>query len=704
MPSATQVRAQSGRSARSPVQSEEDVAIDEDIATMEELEQYIELLYEELPEKLRCARLILQLARDADHIDALANNESLMSALSRTLREDSKKSLELITNIAQIFFLFSQYSRFHPLLMANKIGDMSLKLIDQEMMRVKVWQENVDKAKEKYQASAGNPSALREYEGETRKLRSLMAKQDYLLYAIVHLLLNMAEDLPIEIKMIKRGMVGHLVKLARTRESQDVQLVVIRFLKKLCIFNENKDELLSQSQAFCQAATKILQSPNKQTVTRSMLQLLVNLSHDAEFRNEFVKSGLVAKLVDQLQADTGSVPIEVLMLLYQISTEDKSKAIFMYTDALPLLLKHILECKTDRVEPELICLVINLCCNVHNAEMFCENGALKFLVKRVIRTRDPLLMRLLRTIAQHDLHIKLLFLEFIDDIMHLFVASAAADADLTVEMLGLLGNLAIADFDYAKLAETYGIVPFLAQVLAMVVAQQHGKPQFPLALEMQATLAGKAGRGPVLMPGTLIEDDYVLEAVNVCGTFALDEGMDALWVEHGVCDLLIQVMAIYEDDDEMTLQLLYCFYHMMLHERTQEKLLNETQLVSFLVDLLYDRNLEIRRMCDLCLDIVSDISEVWQSKIRAEKFHMHNAQWVAASVKAGQRQGGGRQSFHFDEHDRIRVHSSDVPLNGEADGEDQPDDDQDDEGEDEEDDEDLYGRQPLAAYQGIEAL
>lgn len=47
--------------------------------------------------------------------------ESLLSALSRVLREDWRKSMELSTNIVYVFFCFSTFSQFHHLILQYKV-------------------------------------------------------------------------------------------------------------------------------------------------------------------------------------------------------------------------------------------------------------------------------------------------------------------------------------------------------------------------------------------------------------------------------------------------------------------------------------------------------------------------------------------------------------------------------------------------------
>lgn len=42
---------------------------------------------------------------------------------------------------------------------------------------------------------------------------------------------------------------------------------------------------------------------------------------------------------------------------------------------------------------ELVALAINLTYHARNAELMCQNGSIKHLMERVVRTKDPLLMK-----------------------------------------------------------------------------------------------------------------------------------------------------------------------------------------------------------------------------------------------------------------------------------------------------------------------
>ena len=52
-------------------------------ANINQIEEYIELLYEEGAPKVRASNLILQLARNPDNLEELSQNETLLGAISR---------------------------------------------------------------------------------------------------------------------------------------------------------------------------------------------------------------------------------------------------------------------------------------------------------------------------------------------------------------------------------------------------------------------------------------------------------------------------------------------------------------------------------------------------------------------------------------------------------------------------------------------
>lgn len=116
----------------------EDPNIDDinETASINDLDDYAEMLYEnDVKAKIRGSALILQLARNPDNLEELFQNESILNCLSRVLKEDWKRNIEVSTNIIYTFFCFSSFSQFHPLIAHYKIGALTVQIIEFELLR-----------------------------------------------------------------------------------------------------------------------------------------------------------------------------------------------------------------------------------------------------------------------------------------------------------------------------------------------------------------------------------------------------------------------------------------------------------------------------------------------------------------------------------------------------------------------------------------
>ncbi|KAJ3170876.1 Kinesin-associated protein 3, partial [Irineochytrium annulatum] len=129
-------------------------------------------------------------------------------------------------------------------------------------------------------------------------------------------------------------------------------------------------------------------------------------------------------------------------------------------------------------------------------------------------------------------------------------------------------------------------------------------------------------------------DDVTLEVVILLGTMANDENVAPMVARTKIIPLLMELMLVKEEDDEIILQIIYVIYQFLLHETTRTILISQTQVVSYLIDLLYDRNVQIRRMCDVSLDIIAEIDEEWVKKIKQQKFQWHNAEYLSVLAQS----------------------------------------------------------------------
>lgn len=563
----------------------EGMELDEE-ANINKIDEYVELLYENIPEKIRGSTLILHLARNPDNLEELLQNETALGALARVLREDWKQSVELATTIIYVFFCFSSFSQFHGLITHYKIGALSMNIIEHELKRYDLWQDELDKKIKACDEDPNNQTLRKDHEKANKKYQSLLVKQEQLLRVALYLLLNLAEDTRTELKMRNKNIVHLLVKTL-DRDNEELLVLVVSFLKKLSIFLENKNDMAEMDTVEKLAHLIPCEHEDLMNVT---LRLLLNLSFDTGLRSKMVQVGLLPKLTALLGSE-GYKQI-VMCILYHISMDDHSKAMFAYTDCIPQLMKMLFEHGEETVDSELISFCINLAANKRNAHIICEGNGLKMLMKRALKFRDPLLMKMIRNISQHDGPLKQLFLDYVGDLAAQI--GPEEDEEFVIECLGTLANLTIADLDWELLLREYNLVPYL---------KDHLKP-------------GSA------------EDDLILEVVIMIGTVSMDDSCAVMMAKSGIIPALIELLNAQQEDDEFVCQIVYVFYQMVFHQATRDVIIKDTQAPAYLIDLMHDKNTEIRKVCDNTLDIIAEYDEEWGRKIQSEKFRWHNSQWL----------------------------------------------------------------------------
>ncbi|ESP00888.1 hypothetical protein LOTGIDRAFT_140251 [Lottia gigantea] len=556
----------------------------DETANINDIDEYLDLLYEDIPDKIRGSALILQLSRNPDNLEELFQNETVVGALARVLREDWMKSSEVATNIVYIFFCFSSFTQFHGVILHFKVGALCMSIIEHELKKYDLWKDELHKKKKLNILLYQRRLSKDDHSRSKIKFESLVKKQEQLLRVTYYLLLNLAEDLKVEMKMKNKGIIRLLIKTL-DRENPELLILVTSFLKKMSIFIENKSEMAELN--IIEKMTKIIPTDHEDLLNIS-LRLILNLSFDADLRNKMIKFGLLPKLVNLLVNENHR--LIVLSLLYHISLDDKSKAMFTYTDCIPMVMKMLFESK-ESTEIELIALCINLAANKRTASIICEGSGLKMLMKRAFKVKDPLLMKMIRNLSQHEGPTKNLFVDYISDLCS---AVLQDEDEFSLECLGILGNLTIPELDYELILREYDLINWIK---------------------------GK------LLPGAA-DDDWVLQVIILVGTVCSDDGCARLLADSNIIQSLIELLNAKQEDDEVVCQIIYVFYQMIFHKSTREVIIKDTQAPAYLIDLMHDKNQEIRKVCDNTLDIIAEYDADWSKKIQLEKFRWHNSQWL----------------------------------------------------------------------------
>ncbi|MCL4124004.1 UNVERIFIED_CONTAM: hypothetical protein GTU68_007997 [Idotea baltica] len=260
-------------------------------------------------------------------------------------------------------------------------------------------------------------------------------------------------------------------------------------------------------------------------------------------------------------------------------------------------------------------LGVNLALNKRNAQLICEGAGLKLILKRAFKNRDPLLMKMVRNIAQHEGPTRALFTDYVSDLCGVVIEGTCDE--FVLECVGVLGNLALPDLDFSHILTEFNFLNWIVNNLRTDVA-----------------------------------DDLVLEVVVLVGTVAADEAAAKLLVQAGILDTLVNLLNAKQEDDEVVLQIVYVFYQLTRHESTRPRVVMTAEVPAYLIDLMHDNNNEIRKVCDATLDIIAEEdSEVGQPASSAYQFRWYNQSMVGHgggwpfgtwTLPAGEMEDGGR--------------------------------------------------------------
>jgi len=256
-------------------------------------------------------------------------------------------------------------------------------------------------------------------------------------------------------------------------------------------------------------------------------------------------------------------------------------------------MRQVVDCVEPLLPLELAALAINIATDPTAAEKMSADGVIiRQLVDRLYHSHDPNMMKLLRNLSQHR-GIGSHLTPFVADLVALIEQASSVEA--VVELIGILGSMPLG-----------GIAEF------PVLVQKCGFLDLLL---------------PHLTPG-FSDDDILLEVVIFIGQMAAHPRCAAVLMQTRVLTSLYALITEKQEDDEIVLQILHTFYHMLHATELRFALLQQTQLVIYLLDLLQDMNEDIQRAADLCINVVVESDETWAPQIRQRKFQMYNKEWL----------------------------------------------------------------------------
>ncbi|RWS10991.1 kinesin-associated protein 3-like protein [Dinothrombium tinctorium] len=611
------------------------------------LDNYIELLYEEFHDKIKGAAYLFYLATNSDNLSVLTSNETLICALARVLREDGRKNLDLSTFITATFACFSVYSQFHSVISQFKVGSICFDLIHLELEREEAWFScssmssslisstmSISSAPE--EVDSGFSSLSNKYQKALKRYHTMVRKQDVFIRVALYLLYNLSQDPKLEYKMVNKGIIVLITKTLERDMSPELLLLIANFLKKLSVFKENIEqfnELLIVEKLYSIFSTSLTNRP----LLSNLLHTLFNLSFDTNLRNQIVKSGYLPKFI-QLLAKSQDLLIKddvkvVYEILYHLSKNEKFKGMFTLSissgiDFMQLIVNQIFKLmnlpsaqQEENHFMQIMALSINLVTNRRNAQLLCENGQLQRLIDRAIKASKEmkemqtniLLLKLIRNISQHDDPFKMIFLDYVENFVKIVVNHKCKYGDdlSKVNLDDFVNGGDFDEFEEMFVVETLGILgnlSFMPQINWL-----HLFKKFSLFDWIKIRLK----------PGSPFEDDVILDCVILLGTACSQPECCRYLVDQDCSKILIDLLNAKQEDDEIVLQIIYVFHLMSI-----DNLINDSQIPAYLIDLMNDKNAEIKMVCNTTLDILSEYDPSLADKILIERFKSYNKEWL----------------------------------------------------------------------------
>lgn len=110
----------------------------------------------------------------------------------------------------------------------------------------------------------------------------------------------------------------------------------------------------------------------------------------------------------------------------------------------------------------------------------------------------------------------------------------------------------------------------------------------------------------------------------LCGTLCRNDASAECIAQSHLIKLLQDMLGAKQEDDEMVQQILNTFFKLLFFGPTREIVLYQTQMVSIVLELLSDKNPNIRVLVNAILDYVQQHDDTWRQEIKTKRFYNHN--------------------------------------------------------------------------------
>ena len=547
---------------------------------LEDLDKYVDLLYEEkYDDKIKGARSILFLLQDPKIMYYIADEKpAILDVVSRTLKDEHKKALELSIYLIDFFYGYSYYQLFHPLLLQRSIGEICMGIIDYNLMKYDFRKDEI------IRFSTSKTVSSKEFQVALEKFLFLVRKQDRILTMAFQILHRLAEDPKVEVKMVKKGIVNLLLK-NMNRININLLLEVLLFLKKLSIIQINKDAMIRGNIFEKMMEVFEMRHPFIWAIN---LQIFFNLSFDHGFRLKVInKPEAFYQLTSFFKlTDFRS---NILRIFYNFSLEEKALPLFYNSETIFIIYELLDKFPEKIIGAELAALTLNLISYPPNAQKLAENGRVKTLIERVLKNSDYELMKIIRRIIENcntDEAINDIYDSYVDEHFMPILNTKQENNEYLIEVIYILSYI---NTDWEEKIEKFKLVDFFQKNLKVISY-----------------------------------DEYLLAVISFFGNVASNKGCSVAIAKSKILPILHQIFVKKMDSLNIVFSIIFAMYQMLPWKDTREIILKDEDLIKLVLGCLKCDNEQINFISMRFLEIVQLYDSKWSEKIKKEKFRTYN--------------------------------------------------------------------------------
>lgn len=429
------------------------------LADIKDLDNILESFYEEdYNKKVTAARMILYISLDQSKMVDLAK-EILFNIVSRSLKEDHKRNMEFTIHMLCFFYGYSCYETFHEILSSYGIGEACIGIVNFQYSKYTIRKESLVK-----KSQENHPDLQKELE----KFLFMIRKQDRILILSFKILLNLADNMKVEKKMVKDDIVGWLIKNIE-RSNINLIVVVLLFIKKLSVVDVNKNNLIKNN-----IQNLLLVNCANHLVKSLSLEIVYNLSFDQKFVNKIIQKPEVFKsIIDSFKVQ--SLRGLVLKILFNLSKDPSAKPLFADTDCMYIVFELLIKFPEPKIGVELAALTLNLTTYNKNSEILASEDKIKALMARAFKTNDIYLVKIIKNIIKYSEVEELneLFENFVDQFIDT-LQNKSPDDEFSSEIIEILSSI---ETNWEDKLENFGLIEFIESNL-----QSSSNPEILLKL------------------------------------------------------------------------------------------------------------------------------------------------------------------------------------------------------------------------------